>query len=314
MSEIVTVVNQWSTNQPLPVGKSPCWEIEIVGNVFRESWTPLLRAPRCALTVTPTGRGYVMGNAIAFAATLAAAPPSDELHTTPGARTVVKFPFSSHYNNDVIRHLNHTCNTGVLHCNQLDLFEFGVLTGRSLKGLVRALNQTQINFRRSWGFDSFVGLPQEERHKQGQLEERGFTPGAFSASQIIHERSYSKLEATILKFINDSRVTLVRGFYNESLTPTLATERQMKPALMVEVDCDLYTSTRTALDWLFTNKLLVVGTLIVYNDWRGFGGAQSGEAEAHAEVMKKYGAKGKFLWSAREKLFRLESVPYDAPS
>ena len=85
MSEIVTVVNQWSTNQPLPVGKSPCWEIEIVGNVFRESWTPLLRAPRCALTVTPTGRGYVMGNAIAFAATLAAAPPSDELHTTPGA-------------------------------------------------------------------------------------------------------------------------------------------------------------------------------------------------------------------------------------
>ena len=81
------------------------------------------------------------------------------------------------------------------------------------------------------------------------------------------------------------------GFYNESLTRTLAVERQMRPALFVEVDCDLYISTSAALEWMFANKLIVAGTILVYNDWQA-GGDKSGEARAHAEVCNKYNVTG----------------------
>eukprot|EP00966_Prymnesium_polylepis_P169822 3926101-Prymnesium_polylepis.1 len=63
-----------------------------------------------------------------------------------------------------------------------------------------------------------------------------------------------------MHFINDSRVQLVRGFYNESLTASLA--KRMRPALFVMIDCDLYVSALAALEWLCESRLLVQGTLV----------------------------------------------------
>ena len=68
----------------------------------------------------------------------------------------------------------------------------------------------------------------------------------------------------------------------------------MRPALYVEVDCDLYVSTRQALEWMIESGLIVNGTLIGYDDWFA-GGRAGGEALAHKEVVAKYKLKLKAL-------------------
>ena len=77
--------------------------------------------------------------------------------------------------------------------------------------------------------------------------------------------------------INRSRAegntSFVRGFFNQTLRPTLARERRMRPALYVDVDTDLYVSTMQALDWLFCSGLMHAGsrngTVVRDDDWRG---------------------------------------------
>ena len=64
--------------------------------------------------------------------------------------------------------------------------------------------------------------------------------------------------------MNANRVELVAGFYNVSLTTSIA--RRARPAHYVDINCDLFVSTRGALAWLLSNGLLVVGSLVGYDD------------------------------------------------
>ena len=59
----------------------------------------------------------------------------------------------------------------------------------------------------------------------------------------------------------------MKGFYSESLTPTLVQELGMKPAAYIDIDCDLYISSKQALAYMFEQKLAVPGTLIGYDDF-----------------------------------------------
>jgi hypothetical protein len=94
-----------------------------------------------------------------------------------------------------------------------------------------------------------------------------------------------------------SRVHLIPGFYNESLSPTLVRERGMAPALYVDMDMDIYKSAYDVLDWLCVNKLLAKGTVLGYDDFN-YGltnfsreGWQDGESRAHREIEDKWGLK-----------------------
>lgn len=195
-----------------------------------------------------------------------------------------------------------------MRCGQYDLYEFGVFTGRSMKGYVSQLDEAGVQYAHYWGFDSFVGLPDERATiARSTVSASDWQAGSFSASEVLKVHTYSSLERTILRFVNDSRVNLVRGFYNESLTRTIAIERQMRPALFVEIDCDLYVSTITALDWMMTNRLIVAGTLLVYNDWRA-GGESSGESLAHTEVCAKYNVTTRRVPSKYEVIWRVERI------
>ena len=101
--------------------------------------------------------------------------------------------------------------------------------------------------------------------------------------------SFKKLKEQIQHYINDRRSHFIKGFFNESLTPTLAARRGMKPALYVDIDADLYSSSLQALEWLFRMGLIVPGTIIGYDDWT-FGGPQ-GEQRAHREVLQRFGVQ-----------------------
>ena len=79
----------------------------------------------------------------------------------------------------------------------------------------------------------------------------------------------------------------------------------MMPALYVDVDCDLHTSSIDALDFLFANGLVGVGTLVGYDDWwtipcvryhssrprRPPSPLAVGEGLAHAQIAQKYGVR-----------------------
>lgn len=167
-------------------------------------------------------------------------------------------------------------------CRKRDIYEFGVYTGLSMRGMSVWLKEKKVNFGHMWGFDSFEGLPKDRFANKTYIK---FGEGTWNPSVALQKHSKTALMKNIYSYVDDSRVHLVPGFYDTSLTSTLAEVRKMKPALYIDIDCDIYTSTVQALDWMFRNSLVVPGTLIGYDDWSH---PAQGEQHAHEHIAKKY--------------------------
>jgi O-methyltransferase len=67
-----------------------------------------------------------------------------------------------------------------------------------------------------------------------------------------------------------SEVTIVPGFYKDSLTEDVKTHHRLTAASIVMVDCDLYSSTKCVLE--FITSLVVNGSIIIFDDWFAFKG------------------------------------------
>jgi len=165
-----------------------------------------------------------------------------------------------------------------------ELYEFGVFRGDSLKTLHTVFGKET----RMWGFDSFKGLPEAE----GDVKQKDWHTGRFKVNEI-------SVQASLQDRYGD-KLGLVAGFYNESLTKTLKSERHMKPAEYIDVDCDLFVSSYQALDWVFGQGIAVPGTLVGYDDWWlnpcSVGGEklhphETGEGKAHVLISQKYGVR-----------------------
>ena len=109
-----------------------------------------------------------------------------------------------------------------------------------------------------WGFDSFQGMPDSPLHMipPGILRDAGqrddWSTGGFNAADILREHSWRpfqvRLKQNVLRedtCIRSPDLRLIRGFYNESLAEgaTLARRLKMEPAWLIDIDCDLYSST-----------------------------------------------------------------------
>jgi len=112
----------------------------------------------------------------------------------------------------------------------------------------------------------------------------------LTGSHLSQVYDFSSLERRIKRYVDDTHVRFIRGYFNESLTKALAPV--LRPALFVDIDVDLYISTMQALDYMLTNKLIVVGTLVGFDDWPA-GGRRGGEQRAHRELTKKWGLRWK---------------------
>ena len=172
----------------------------------------------------------------------------------------------------------------VQHPNR-DLYQFGVYTG----GTMRDLCHVVPSWRRMWGFDSFRGLP-PEKSGLGQYDAT-WNAGGWSSADALGIYTVSGVMHTVHQKINCSRTTLVPGFFNESL-PALDVSA-FQPALLVDIDVDLYVSSLAALEWLFASGLAVRGMLLRYDDWlRGWESdpikQQWGELRAHAEITRRF--------------------------
>ena len=185
---------------------------------------------------------------------------------------------------------------------RFDHYQFGVPTRMD------SVASVLPGYTTYWGFDSFIGLPDEQEDQRGNVQ---WTRGRFSLAchnglkigkmdehgggECGGKQGRENAIALVAHQLraHKRRMELVPGFYNESLTETLASKAN--PAWYVDVNCDLYTSSIQALTWLFRHRLVRPGTLIMYDDWFNapFGKAES---QAHMEATRRFGVSFRLLY------------------
>jgi O-methyltransferase len=159
-----------------------------------------------------------------------------------------------------------------------DYLEFGVYRGDSLLCMDRIRRELGMSFR-LFGFDSFEGLPALEAGD----EDLGWPPGAYRSS---YKRTQKRLEEAGL---DREDAVLVKGWYKETLTPELVRRHNLVKASTIMVDCDLYSSAQTALE--FCAPLITDEAIVFFDDWDGGAGLADrgeGEARAFAEFLQHH--------------------------
>jgi hypothetical protein len=159
-----------------------------------------------------------------------------------------------------------------------DYFEFGVFKGYTFLATQKACDELGLKDTRLYGFDSIRGLPEPEG--VDSVEHR-FFGGQFAVSKARVESFLSQ------RGMDWSRGTLVEGYYEDSLTDELKASLPRRHAGVVLLDCDLYTSTATVLAWI--EDMLVPGSILLFDDWRVFGGREDlGQGKAFKEFLDAF--------------------------
>jgi hypothetical protein len=182
------------------------------------------------------------------------------------------------------------------------IYEFGVFDCSSLVYIEKLSKIKNVNYSKIIGFDSFEGFPSFEK-------EYAADPNTYQAWETMDfscVKDKSQIDSVIAslktKFIDEP--ILVPGYYENSLKDELVTQYDLKPALFVHIDCDLYTSTYTVLDFLYRNNLIQSGTIVKYDEWGPLfkPGEPFGEERAHLEMLEKYGGSYEQLETMGDKI------------
>ena len=142
------------------------------------------------------------------------------------------------------------------------ILEFGVRTGNSINFL--AHNTDSVVH----GFDSFQGLPEAWV---------GQEPGAYTTHGELPEVP--------------SNVRLHVGLFDETLPEFLA--EPPRPIRFMNVDCDLYSSTKTIFEHLA--ERVVPGTIIVFDEYLINPTWRDDEYKAFQEFVERYSWKYEYI-------------------
>lgn len=155
--------------------------------------------------------------------------------------------------------------------------EFGVYSGYSLA--IIADHMPVI------GLDSFVGLPEDWRE--------GFPKGKFhTGDQPLPYPEYGN-------------AIIVPGWFQDTV-PELV-ERGLPQLGLVHIDCDLYSSTMTALNGIVGS--IGAGTIVVFDEFHGYDGWQEHESKAWDEFCYDHHVIPSVIDSGeQEKAFVIESI------
>ncbi|MUZ76229.1 class I SAM-dependent methyltransferase [Agrobacterium vitis] len=135
-----------------------------------------------------------------------------------------------------------------------DVLEFGVMDGRTLSVICEELPGHSI-----YGFDSFMGLPEDWRHdrRKGEFARGGKIPDTVPSS-----------------------ATILAGMFSETIPSYLATTAEGTLSFL-HIDCDLYSSTRDVLFGL--RDRIGSGTIIVFDEFLNYPGWREHEYKALME-------------------------------
>jgi O-methyltransferase len=142
-----------------------------------------------------------------------------------------------------------------------DYYEFGLFRGGTFLATYRSIVELNRVGMRMYGFDSFKGLPPPATSIDA-VDTR-FFEGQFACPRGEVERNLAE------HGMDMSRATLIEGFYEESLTEALHAAHPFRPASVVFLDCDYYSSTILALRWM--DRYVRPGTALLFDDWFSYG-------------------------------------------
>ena len=207
----------------------------------------------------------------------------------PVLRTIVAAGAPDYEFNEHLAHFNKCL--GFIAGNGVDgdILEFGVSTGASLAIIdsvaTKLLTNAHNRKYRIIGFDSFEGLPEPSGRDRdvhvGDEAGAKFDKGAYQSTE---EQAWQNL---ILHGANIDNIQLVAGWYEQVLSPKLRETLGLKKASLINIDCDLYESTRDALNWCA--PLIGQGTIISFDDWFCYKGSpHHGEARAFREFLEQH--------------------------
>jgi len=136
------------------------------------------------------------------------------------------------------------------------ILEFGVRNGNSIRQIASLVEQ-EVH-----GFDSFEGLP-EAWHQESK--------GSYS--------THGKLPKV------PSHVALHKGWFDQTLPIFL--EQNSGNVRLLNIDCDIYSSTKTVLDLLATR--IVAGSVLIFDEYIGNEHWKEDEYKAFQEAASLYG-------------------------
>jgi hypothetical protein len=149
--------------------------------------------------------------------------------------------------------------------------EFGVFCGNSARHLIHGMpDGTEIHL-----FDSFKGLPEYW--------------------DMIGDGTYPKktlfaIEDHEIPVFNDIRVTIHKGLFADTLPIA-----DMGVLQLVNIDCDLYSSTKTVLDHIEVES----GTIIIFDEYHGYPTYKEHERKACQEWLERTGIELEWLGHGR---------------
>ena len=120
------------------------------------------------------------------------------------------------------------------------VLEFGVAEGWSLNLIAERIP----DYMQIYGFDSFEGLPADWVGEDGTIAKK---KGSFSTNGRVPDIE---------------RAQFYKGLFKDTIPQYLPIA---KPIALLNIDCDLYDSTKDVLYGL--NDVIVNGTIIVFDEW-----------------------------------------------
>ncbi|KHE92970.1 MAG: TylF/MycF family methyltransferase [Candidatus Scalindua rubra] len=158
-----------------------------------------------------------------------------------------------------------------------DIVECGVWKGVSLL-MFSFLVRDEMKGRKLWGFDSFEGFPEPSIQDKSERDLKKGEYGNTSINEIKNLLIKSGLDEGFVR----SQITLVKGFFNESLVKYTGSS-----IALLNLDVDLYDSYLTTLRELYPK--VARGGVILFDEYMGtdehlkFPGAQKAIDEYFGE-------------------------------
>ena len=165
-----------------------------------------------------------------------------------------------------------------------DYLEFGVFKGASLLHAQRVADRLGLGRMRFIGFDSFQGLPSEPEQR----------------TEIYYEGQYSCGEKQVRVWLSRhgadwQRLSLVPGFYDDTLTSKTKHDVGVTKCAVAMVDCDIYSSTKAALTWL--DDVIGPGSIVILDDWYAYGDDERSWLDGQKRAMKEYEQSSNWVFS-----------------
>jgi predicted O-methyltransferase YrrM len=169
------------------------------------------------------------------------------------------------------------------HAMEGAILEFGVFRGITINQLASIFPDRKI-----YGFDSFLGLPEDWkgfRYSKENFNRQGVKPD-------VREN-----------------VELVQGWFDETLPGFM--KKLTEPVALAHIDCDIYSSTVTVLELI--TPALREGSVISFDEFFNYPGFQRHEYKAFLEWAAVKNVKYEFIsYSGHQAAVKILSIrPHD---